>query len=244
MSRLRTPCLQGAVFAQAAFPASPTLKATFPTRTPPGPQGRTDNALGSGDLRAWKLLTPSCVVFRLLRSLFRIFIVFAIFGLVFRSIRKLLSERSGAKRRPGSLEGQTWYGRVTRVVDGDTIWADFGNGPLRLRFAHIDAPEHGQPFGEEAAAWLDDAIGADRAIIVHPYELDFYGRVIAEVYHGDSRLNYWIVKDGLAWALPADGDRDIAQAQIEAQAAQEFIWTEKYPTPPWLYRKANQQTAG
>ncbi len=189
------------------------------------------------------LLTPSCVMFRLFRSFFRVFIFFTIVVLVFRSIGKLFSRRSAAETHPGPLEGQIWQGRVTRVIDGDTIWADFGNGPLRLRFAHIDAPEHGQPFGDEATAWLEEAIGTDRAITVHPYELDFYGRVVAEVYHGDSRLNYWIVKDGFAWALPADGDRDIAQAQIEAQAAQEFIWSEKYPTPQWVYRKSSQQTA-
>jgi endonuclease YncB( thermonuclease family) len=183
-------------------------------------------------------------MFRLFRSLFRIFIVFATVGRVFRSIGKLLSRPSGATSRPGSLEGQIWKGRVTRIVDGDTVWADFGKGPLRLRFAHIDAPEHGQPFGEEAAAWLEEAIGADRAITVHPYELDFYGRVVAEVYHGDSRLSYWIVKAGLAWALPDDGGRDIATAQTEAQAARMGIWGERYPTPPWVWRKANQQTAG
>ncbi|MGA7723769.1 MAG: thermonuclease family protein [Opitutaceae bacterium] len=185
-------------------------------------------------------------MFRLLRTLFRLLLVFTLVFWLFRWLGRMLSRTSSPPKlaRAGALEGQTWQGRVTRVIDGDTVWADFGNGPLRIRFAHIDAPEHGQPLGEEAAAWLEEAIGADRAITVHPCELDFYGRVVAEVFHGDSRLNYWIVRDGLAWALPGDGDRNISQAQIEAQAAQEFIWSQKYPTPPWVWRKANQQTAG
>jgi len=182
-------------------------------------------------------------MFRLFRSLFRLLFVFAIVGLVFRSIGKLCASGSGAERRPGPLEGQTWYGRVTRVTDGDTVWIDFGKGPLRLRLAHVDAPEHGQPFGEEATAWLNEALSDDQAVIVYPHELDVYGRVGAEVYHGDSRLNYWVVRDGLAWALPSDGDRDIAQAQIEAQAARAGIWSEKYPTPPWLWRRSHQESA-
>lgn len=183
-------------------------------------------------------------MFRLLRTLFRLLLVFTLIFCLFRCLVRMLSRKSASKAfRPGSLEGQTWQGRVTRVIDGDTVWADFGKGPLRLRLAHIDAPEHDQRGGDEASAWMNKALGGDRLVTVHPFELDYYGRVVADVYNGDSRLNYWIVKSGLAWALPDDRDQGIATAQTEAQAAQIGIWTEQYPTPPWVWRKSHQQAA-
>jgi endonuclease YncB( thermonuclease family) len=184
-------------------------------------------------------------MFRLLRTLFRLLLVFTLVFWLFRWLGRMLSRTSSPPKlaRPGALEGQTWQGRVTRVIDGDTVWADFGKGPLRIRFAHIDAPEHGQRGGEEATAWMNEALGDDRLITAHPYELDYFGRVVADVYHGEARLNYWTVKTGLAWALPDDGDQDVAQAQTEAQAAQVGIWTERYPTPPWVWRKSHQEGA-
>jgi len=45
----------------------------------------------------------------------------------------MLSKNSPPKlARPGALEGQTWHGHVTRVIDGDTVWAAFGKGSQRI----------------------------------------------------------------------------------------------------------------
>jgi micrococcal nuclease len=140
--------------------------------------------------------------------------------------------------RTGAFDGQTWTGRVTEVLDGDTVWAEFGEGPLRLRFAHIDAPETGQNGGAEATAWLKGTLGSELEITVRPIELDYYGRIVAEIYHNGSWLNYWLVRVGLAWALPGDNESQVAEAQKTAQQEGIGLWRERYPTPPWVFRKA------
>jgi endonuclease YncB( thermonuclease family) len=147
----------------------------------------------------------------------------------------------GSEQGGRALEGQVWNGRVTRVVDGDTVWADFGQGDIRVRFAHIDAPEHEQDGGAEAKAWLETVLGEDATIVAHPIETDYYGRVVADLHHNDSWLNYWLVRYGLAWALPADDATDIAEAQVAAQGEKKGIWADPYPTPPWVFRKEHAE---
>ena len=49
---------------------------------------------------------------------------------------------------------QVLVGRVTKVVDGDTIDVAIDSGPIRVRLHGIDTPERGQPWGTEATEWL------------------------------------------------------------------------------------------
>jgi endonuclease YncB( thermonuclease family) len=69
----------------------------------------------------------------LLRTLFRLLLVFTLVFWLFRWLGMMLSKNSPPKlARPGALEGQTWHGHVTRVIDGDTVWAAFGKGSQRI----------------------------------------------------------------------------------------------------------------
>ena len=40
--------------------------------------------------------------------------------------------------------------RIIVVIDGDTVVIRRAGGLLKIRLAEIDAPEKGQPFGEES----------------------------------------------------------------------------------------------
>jgi len=46
-----------------------------------------------------------------------------------------------------NAEAATLHGRVTHVVDGDTLDVVVKETRVRVRILEIDAPEHAQPFG-------------------------------------------------------------------------------------------------
>ncbi len=55
-------------------------------------------------------------------------------------------------------ESPKFPGRVTRIVDADTIEVRLATGPIRVRLHAIDAPELDQPWGPEATRALSKMI--------------------------------------------------------------------------------------
>ena len=47
--------------------------------------------------------------------------------------------------------GAELVGRITKVVDGDTVIVESGDRLFTVRLNHIDAPEKNQSYGKEAA---------------------------------------------------------------------------------------------
>jgi micrococcal nuclease len=133
-------------------------------------------------------------------------------------------------------------GRVARVLDGDTILVGYNGGTVRVRLAFIDAPEHGQAWAEESMQLLCSLIlGKDVTII--PRGTDYYGRLLGEIFIGQSYINYWLVRKGLAWALPDTApESHIATAHLEAQAERVGLWRDSYPTQPWEFRKTHKES--
>lgn len=177
----------------------------------------------------------------MLRTIRNLLAIFAFTLWIATLLKKLFGGGSGRSGgRHGVFAGVTWRGKVTRVIDGDTVMANFGKGEVRVRLAHIDAPEHDQEGGAEATAWFNSVLEDSTKITAKPIELDAYGRVVADLYLGREWINHWLVRDGMAWALPGDNDRDIADAQMAAQQQHIGIWRKAYPTPPWLWRKQHE----
>jgi len=63
-----------------------------------------------------------------------------------------------------AVGAETIRGTVTRVWDGDTVTLTAGGVDHRVRLAAIDAPEHGQPYAEEARRELSRLLLARAAI--------------------------------------------------------------------------------
>ncbi|EHZ2427704.1 thermonuclease family protein, partial [Salmonella enterica] len=82
---------------------------------------------------------------------------------------------------PSLLIAAELSGKVTRVLDGDTIEVLQDKTPVRVRLANIDAPEKKQPFGSWSSKQLKSLI-AGQPVTVTYMQKDRYGRVIGRVF--------------------------------------------------------------
>lgn len=139
----------------------------------------------------------------------------------------------------------TMSGIVFVVIDGDTVLfkpdsrykADEPRAAarafLKIRLAHIDAPEKDQPYGEAATRALS-ALVLNQRVDVTTVATDFYGRTIAQIQAGDVQVNTELVRRGLAWA---SRKADMKKIQRVAQQAARGLWREAEPMPPWVWRR-------
>jgi len=127
---------------------------------------------------------------------------------------------------------------VRRVIDGDTLAVWDGEELERIRLAHIDAPENGQPFCREARVFLQEQI-AGRPVIIAWNETDRYGRKICEVMnHIQVNINIMMIKTGNAWAKEYRGKReDLKEIEEQARREGKGLFAELNPIRPWQYRK-------
>lgn len=134
--------------------------------------------------------------------------------------------------------GPVLLGKVTRVVDGDTLIVQLSSGPIRVRLYGIDAPEHDQPGGREATAALTLLVGGAR-IELEPVSQDRYFRMVARVRRGRVDVNAEMVRQGKAWVyrryLRAE-DRDWCTLENAARRAHKGLWALDHPIPPWDFR--------
>lgn len=134
-------------------------------------------------------------------------------------------------------------GRVTRVIDGDTLDVLLASGRIRVRLHGIDAPERDQPGGAEAGAWLRERM-MNRIVQLEPVSQDQYGRMVAIVHDGDEVVNQALVGSGWAWAYRYYmRQRDSGLCDMEFQARQQArgLWglagtQAAAPRAPWEYR--------
>lgn len=132
-------------------------------------------------------------------------------------------------------------GRVTRVLDGDTIEVlDATNSPHRIRFAQIDAPEKNQAFGQRSKQSLSDLVfGKQVNVVVET--TDQYHRTVGTVFVGSLNTNLEQVKRGMAWVYRQYA-RDTAffAAEEKAKAAKIGLWADPNPEPPWNFRRSEK----
>lgn len=138
-----------------------------------------------------------------------------------------------------SWAADTMSGIVFVVIDGDTVlfkpdsYGAASRAFLKIRLAHIDAPEKDQPYGEAATRALS-ALVLNQRVAVTTVATDFYGRTIALIQAGDVQVNAELVRRGLAWASRKAAMKKI---QRDAQQAARGLWHEASPIPPWVWRR-------
>ncbi|GAA2470648.1 thermonuclease family protein [Terrabacter carboxydivorans] len=94
----------------------------------------------------------------------------------------------------------TWT--VTKVVDGDTIWASRGGVTQKVRFIGIDTPETGQCGFTEARNALRGIIGGQRVTLTPGArtDVDRYGRALRYVDVNGVDAGLRLIKQGYAVA--------------------------------------------
>ncbi|EPK8952834.1 thermonuclease family protein, partial [Klebsiella pneumoniae] len=68
---------------------------------------------------------------------------------------------------PSLLIAAELSGKVTRVLDGDTIEVLQDKTPVRVRLANIDAPEKKQPFGSWSSKQLKSLIAGQPVTVTY-----------------------------------------------------------------------------
>ena len=144
----------------------------------------------------------------------------------------------GAARAPADRSLGPGQGRVSRVVDGDTIVVDLASGSEKVRLLGIDTPETKSPtkpvqcFGAEASARTAELlpVGTPVRLERDVEARDAYGRLLAYVYRAADGLfvNRSLVADGYADLLtyrPNVAHLDeLTRAVDEARGRQAGLW--------------------
>lgn len=128
-------------------------------------------------------------------------------------------------------------GKVTRVVDGDTMDVMMASGPIRVRLHGIDAPERDQAGGADAAAWLARLLS--KTVQLEPVSQDKYARIVAVVYFADRNINSELVRTGHAWAYRdylRSADRALCSLEYQARREQAGLWSAAAAHAPWEFR--------
>lgn len=124
-------------------------------------------------------------------------------------------------------------GKVTRVVDGDTIHVLLSSGDITVRFFAIDTPESNQPGGPEATAFLSGLV-LDREVALEVVNQDRYDRLVARVMLGERDVNASLVRAGHAWVYRYFArDPQLCREEAAARGAHRGLWAA--PPTSWIY---------
>lgn len=149
-------------------------------------------------------------------------------------------------------------GFVTGVTDGDTITVrDSRKQQHTVRLAGVDAPERGQPYGEQALQ-RTRALLLNRPVNVFWFKQEAGGRKVGVVYvsmparencEAPCQLNVGLtlIEEGLAWQNRLDAGKAVAiphdeykRQELAARTARIGLWADEAPVAPWTWRKQAQ----
>ena len=136
--------------------------------------------------------------------------------------------------------------RVETVHDGDTVTClDERGQPRRIRLLGIDAPEHGQPFGDAARRALAGKLQGG-AVRVEGDAIDQHGRLLGTLWINDRNLNRELVTEGMAWVFGGFApDEDLVAAETAARTGRRGLWGGgEPPVSPQDWRATHPRAQG
>jgi endonuclease YncB( thermonuclease family) len=136
--------------------------------------------------------------------------------------------------------GYELTGRVSRVVDGDTIELKSDGERYKIRLAGIDTPEKDQPWGKEAKKALSSKVKR-KDITVDVVDKDRYGRLVGKIYLDDRYINKELVAEGYAWVYRQyTTDPLLLINEGAARLNDTGLWIDDDPIPPWDWRRGER----
>ncbi len=172
----------------------------------------------------------------------RILLIFAC--LAFSWCHASCQSQSGKQKQIVSGSSQSanhkGYYSVTKIVDGDTFWANDGSAKgVKIRLIGVDAPESRKLFkkqigyfGKEAKAYLTNLLKGKSVLLKYDVgRKDRYGRTLAYVYLPDGTfVNAALVKNGFATIMTIPPNVKYADyfstLQQEARENNRGLWGE------------------
>jgi micrococcal nuclease len=85
-----------------------------------------------------------------------------------------------------------------RVKDGDTYVFRKGNTDFTVRLKNVDAPELKQPYGYLSFVNTSKLLSG-RMVSYDSTGKDLYGRVLADIWVNNQRLDSTLIRNGWAW---------------------------------------------
>jgi endonuclease YncB( thermonuclease family) len=114
--------------------------------------------------------------------------------------------------------------RVVRVKDGDTYVFRKGNTDFTVRLKNIDAPELKQPFGYLSFVYTSKLISG-KMVSYDSTGKDLYGRVLADVWINNQRLDSILIINGWAWHYQTySNDTLLKSLMVSAINANKGLW--------------------
>ena len=161
--------------------------------------------------------------------MFKFFVAFACFFSVFAFVPEAI--------------GNPQYINVSvkRIVDGDTIVAQFNQQNVSIRLACIDAPEMAQkPEGNSSRSYLLKLLPPGSSVNVLVHSVDRYNRIVGEVFNGNSNINLELIQVGQAVVYEPylSCDRSaFLKAQLVAKQHYQGVWSNPGFMLPWEFRR-------
>ena len=140
---------------------------------------------------------------------------------------------------------KTFTGKVTQIIDGDTIMVTpNGGAKKKVVLDRIDAPEIDQPWGEESKKLLSNLV-LNKKVEVKYAERDSKGATFGVVYvktpKGVVDVNLSMILSGAAWyGGYADDIPAYRNAETSARNAKIGLWAGENPVKPADWRKARK----
>lgn len=124
---------------------------------------------------------------------------------------------------------------ITKVYDGDTVWAVKDGERKTVRLAGIDAPELKQEYGRASKEYLSNMI-LNKHVQLEILNVDRYGRTVATIYFNGENVNRKMVFEGQAWAY-RQYSTGLEQFEEHAKICKLGLWANPNPERPSDYRK-------
>lgn len=142
----------------------------------------------------------------------------------------------------GSVAQQIIYGRVIKVLDGDTFdLLTLAGKSERIRMSAMDAPEKCQEFGQVAKRFLAQQI-AGKTVKVVWEKRDRNGRILGTVFLNQLEVNYLMIRKGMAWHFVRYSQSlRYTKAQDLAKVERIGLWRDESARPPWEFRHINRR---